>query len=414
MIHWFVCRPWLTGLLLGLPSAALAQTDRPYLMQTMPYPVYSYPEPANYNLKWGKLIARIEGNVQFEFNDNINLAKEGRIADISIAPMVTVGFILPTSRENVLTFDVGFGYRWYLNTPSVSSLNLAPRSRLDYRIFMDDVQINLHDNFTIHSDPLTQVYVKGQAAQPLKFRRFINTVGAIGEWRPWRQWGFLAGYDYTLDRSLSSEFLDLDYDSHTFMLGAYYMPSSRFTVGLNGSVSLIYFRNGVQNDGGNWNVGPFATWQVTQFISLDASLSYTETFFGDSGLLPDRSNYQGLSFQLSARHRMNSTTTQTLRVGHSIGTGYGGNYTENWGIQYSLITRLTRGVSLNSMLSYDHYRVSQKGGDYGDRYLVYLGTGLQLDRKWDMGLGYTFSWNESGLGYGYYQNRVVIDLHRKF
>jgi hypothetical protein len=65
-----------------------------------------------------------------------------------------VGFLWPVSREHVLQLDFGFGYRWYLNHPAIQTVRLAPNSRIDYRIFIKDVKINLHEALTIQADPI--------------------------------------------------------------------------------------------------------------------------------------------------------------------------------------------------------------------------------------------------------------------
>ena len=89
------------------------------------YLPFSETEPARYNLKWGSLRGRVDGSVQIEANDNINLANKGAETDLSIGPQVSVGFVWQATRDQVMQFDTGLGYRWYANHPSISSINIA-------------------------------------------------------------------------------------------------------------------------------------------------------------------------------------------------------------------------------------------------------------------------------------------------
>jgi len=389
-----------------------AQPDRGYIMQTVPYPVYATPEQANYNLKFGRMIARINGGVQFEFNDNIGLGLQERQSDLSIGPTLDFGFMIPYSREHILQLDLGIGYRWYLNHPAVSSLSLAPRSRVDYRGYAGNVQFNLHDAFQIQSDPVQRPEVFGAPEKVMRFRRFNNTIGAIAEWRPVRRLGITFGYDYAIDRSMTGQFKDLDYDGHTFSLGAFYTASSKLVLGLNNSYSMTIYRQNIQNDGWAYTIGPVISYQLTRFISLDAAAGYTTSQFDQTGTIGDTSGFSSITFQTGLRHRVNSRTTQSLRVGRALGVGYGSNYTETWGFQYNLNTRVHRAVSLNTMFSYSHFRASR--GDSGDAYQLYFGTGYQLTKRWNVGIGYSYSWKTSDLGRDYEQNRLTLDFRRQF
>jgi len=74
-----------------------------------------------------------------EFYDNLNLTEDNPEADMYIAPMVGIGFLYQLSQNTSLQFDMGLGYRWYLNNPSVNMLNMAPNSRIDFRMRIKDL-----------------------------------------------------------------------------------------------------------------------------------------------------------------------------------------------------------------------------------------------------------------------------------
>jgi hypothetical protein len=407
---------WLWGCagMLGVAAPLLGQGERGYIMQSAPYPVYSTPDTANYNLKYGNMIARFNAGAQTEYNDNINLSHTDPRWDLSFGPNVSAGFLLPITKENLLQLDLGAGYRWYLNSPSLSSVTLAPNSRLDYRMFVGNLSLNFHDAFSVQNDPVSRPEITGGNSQIINFRRFQNTLGTIAEWRAFRQWAFIGGYDYSLDRSMTSDFQNLDCDQHSLSLGTYYQMSSKMSVGVNGSYSMTLYQEKVQNDGNSKTIGPFVSWEVNRFISLDASVGYSVSSFGHQGTVTDTSSFQGMVFQVGARHRINSRMSQNLRVGRSSGQGFGSNFTDSYSAQHGFTWQLNRALGLNSTLSFQHYSASS-GGDAGNQYLYYLGLSYKLSRNWSTAGGYAFAWKTSDLpDRDYNQNRLTFEVHRRF
>src|SRR5437762_2329353 len=112
---------------------------------------------------------------------------------------------------------------------------------------------------------------------------------------------------------------------------------------------------------------------------------------------------------------MNSRTTHNLRVAHSITPGFGSNFDELTVVQYGINWRFNSYLSLNSTLSYEHLHASGTLGERADRYLAYVGTGWQIARGWNLGLGYSFAWKDSDKALrDYRQNRVTLDLTHEF
>ncbi|WCJ59051.1 hypothetical protein NXS98_15230 [Fontisphaera persica] len=408
---------WLGAAVLAAAlSTGIAQTSRGYIMQTLPYPAYSTPETSAYNLKWGKMIARVHASTQMEYNDNINLSELNPRSDFSISPNVGVGFMYPVSKNNLLQLDLGVGYRWYLNSPAVSSIILAPNSRLDYRVFINDLSLNFYDNISVQADPVSRPEISGAGAGDfINFRRLHNLAGVIAEWRPFRQWGFVGGYSHTLDRSLTSEYLELDYDQHTFSLGAMYQASSRLMLGLNNAYAMTFYRDSFQNDGTAFNIGPFVTWEATRFILLDASVAYSLATYDTNNRIADASDFQGLVFQVGVRHRINRRMNQNLRVGRTAGLGFGSNYTEMYSLQHGFQWQLNRAMSVNTLFSYENFQASNVGGDSGNRYMAYVGFNYSLTRTWNATLAYSYALKDSAIeGRDYSQNRLTLELQKRF
>jgi hypothetical protein len=355
--------------------------------------------------------------VAAEFNDNLNLDEDDREADISLNPNIGLGLFWPITKENTLALELGLGYRWYLDHPSIASVTIAPNSRFDYSVYFDHGRINVHDNVYVQTDPTQRPDLTGGpgTSDPTDFRRISNLAGFTTEWRPVRQWSLVGGYDYFIDRSLTSEFTNIDRDDHTLNAGVFYEFSPRFTGGLKGAYTFTLYEDDVQNDAISYTVGPAVVLKPSQFLSVEASFGYAVSQFEDSGSLADRSDFTGLAGQVTARHTLNSRTSHELRFHTGRDYGLNSNFYEILGVHYGLNVRLSRAVTLETKLGYEHYRASGGAKEEADRYFFYSGLGWNFRRHWHMGLGYAFHAKDSDLADGdYFQNRITFDMTRKF
>ena len=403
--------------LTGMDSTILSTPDaREFPMHTSAYPVMSTPEPSRYNLKWGKLIARFHASIDSEFTDNLNLSDQNREADVSFGPNFEAGFLWPMTRDNSLQLDLGVGYRWFANHPSVQSFNLAPNSRIDYRIRAENFQISLHDGFSIQADPASRPDIDGSSAgNPINFRRFGNTAGIIAEWRPVREWSVFSGYNFVVDRSISGEFTSIDRNDQAFTAGSTYDLSARWTVGLKAAYTLTDYLQTVQNDATSCTLGPVFVFKASSFITVDAVAGYSVSTFDSSGTIQDSSEFRGFTGQLGIRHVLNSRASHELRASQGRDLGLGSNFYDITALSYAIDARLQRRVTLHGKVTYEHSRASIVGGETAERYIAYLGAGFQLAREWSGSLGYTLSLKDSNLaGRDYTQNRMTFQLSRRF
>ncbi len=157
--------PLSLGIMATAATTAFGQVGEDFLSRTAPMPPYRSPQPQRYNLKWGKLTGRVHATVVAEFNDNVNLSSNNKVADISIGPEFGIGFLYPISERNVLQVDLEAGYRWYMKSKSVSTLTVSPKSisRLDYYIYFDEGRINFHDTFFAQTSAVDFGAVNGTA-----------------------------------------------------------------------------------------------------------------------------------------------------------------------------------------------------------------------------------------------------------
>jgi hypothetical protein len=67
-----------------------------------------------YNLQIGPITLRADASVATTFDDNINLAKNGRLSDVIVTPSFGIHGLWQISDLNTLTFDLGIGYEYYI------------------------------------------------------------------------------------------------------------------------------------------------------------------------------------------------------------------------------------------------------------------------------------------------------------
>lgn len=404
----------MRGLAQGAAGESGNSEASAFLPRTMPSPLFYTSPPRDYNLKWGKLTGRLYGSLQSEFNDNINLSQADPQNDVILGPNIGIGFLWPVSEKNLLQFDIGVGYRTYLNHPELNSLQISPDSRLNYQIRILKAQITVHDQFAVQVDPLSRPELSGGSSL-LNFRRFNNDLGFDVSWEAIRDVTLTAGYDYMLDRSLNSDFQELDRDDHLFHFAAYRPFGSRVTAGLVASYTTSEYVLPIQNNGQTLSAGPHFVARLGEFLTADAGLNYTRSTYDQTGSIQDQSDFEGLTYSGGLNHRMNSRTTEYVRLSKNISPGYHSNFTDLLSVQYGLSVRLTAAVSMNGTFAYEDVTSSGAGAEESSRYIWYLGTALRISKHWNVGGSYSFAWKDSSeRERDYTQNRVTLDITRNF
>jgi hypothetical protein len=413
LIRWAVMLT--AGLSLWPGPPCQAQTERFYTTHVSPFPYAPRPEPPQYNLKLGRLLARFHGAVGFEFVDNVGLTDTDPEADLIVAPRLGVDFFWPLSQWNTLEFSLDAAYRAYVDHSDLNSLFIAPGSRLDYRLFVHDVEISIHDVFSIQADPTSRGQISGVTNDLIEFRRLFNVAGLEAEWRPVRDTTFRGGYDYVLDRSLSDDFASIDRDEHVFHAAFEHAPSPRWTVGVHGQYRVTEYRLNIQNDGTGYTIGPVALWRPGEFVTLELAVGYTAIDYDPTGTVADTSDFDGVTVRAAVHHTLNRRLRHSLRFSRTPDLGFGSNFTDLWSLEYRHHARLSSRVDLFASLAYENLQDSSSTGETADRYLVHVGTDWRLARDWLIQLGYGLAVKDSGLaGRDYLQNRVVLELIRKF
>jgi long-subunit fatty acid transport protein len=156
------------------------------------------------------------------------------------------------------------------------------------------------------------------------------------------------------------------------------------------------------------------SYQLSKFITLEASAGMTLSDYSDSGTVADTSNFNSVTYQAGIQHTINKRLSHALRGGRSLSLGYGSNFTDMFNLQYSFKWLLSQGITLYGTAAYEDFSVSN-GGEQAQRYLFNLGTSYQFTRQWVLGVNYAFSLKDSPIVTNeYQQNRLVLELTRHF
>ncbi len=395
--------------------SASAQYDS-FLMRSSPSPIFTDPTPPNYNLKWGPLTGRMTGSLQTEYNDNVGLDAFNPAWDVSFSPNVGVGFQWPVSPRNVLEFNIGFGYRAFINNTQLNSFSVTPDSRLLYAVRAGKVNLLFRDTFALQVDPLSRPDISGASNGSLiDFKQVHNDFGIQAEWQARSNLALVSSYDYSVVRSLNDQFVALDRDDHNFSIGGYSNIGPAWNVGINAATTITDYVERIQNDGLSFTVGPQVTVKVSKFITVDGNVGYTLSDYDQSGTINDNSSFAGASFGMGIRHTINSRLNHSLRGGRSISPGFGSNYNEMTSAQYGINWKINSFLTINSTFSYENLQASGPFGETADRYLGYVGTGWSIAKRWDLGLGYSFALKNSDQNArDYRQNRVSLNLTHTF
>ncbi len=398
------------------PARSDAQNvDVNFLSRSSPTPAFVAPEPARYNLKFGKLNARFRASMQAEYIDNINLSDKNREFDFSLNPNMQVGFVYPLTQAQLMELNIGFGYRYFLNHPGISSYGVDPKTRLDYKITLfKDIEVRFYDSFSILTDPTSRADISGGKGL-IDFQRLNNTAGILLNWQPVEAWRFSVGYSYGISRSLSDQFQELDQDTHSYSSAIYYTVSPRMTVGINGTIARTYYSTHFQNDATSYSLGPVLIYKPSEFISVSAFVGYSLFQFGQNGVVTDTSEFRGITGNIAILHKMNRFMTEDLQYSQGRDLGVGSNFNETMVTQYGLSLRVSKDVNVRTSLTYERLHGSGAAGEDAQRFLAYVGTGLKLSKYWGLGLGYAFALKDSEIaGRNYVQNRFTLDVNREF
>lgn len=410
----------VAALLGGLPAGAVAQQSTEWITTQLPVPSYVRvkPDSGYYDHHVGPVQIRYTAGTSVTFTDNRNYNVDGyQSSDLGLSATAGVGLFYPLNDISRLQLDFGLGFTYWLERPQDQdlTLNVIPNSHLSYALEVGEVMLTARNTTSSSMEASSRPeYYGGQNTNDRAFSQINNQTGLQAGWGPGRV-TTTGNYSFGLTRSLTSDFTDLDRDTHNFGAQAMVEVTPPLQVGVYGSYSLFTYLDNVQNDGQTFSAGPSVQWTPMDSLTVNGRFGYTVSLYDQTGTINDSGNFRGMTFSVSAQHDINKRMRQGLSFSRGVDPGYGSNYTDAFNVgynfQYDLGPRITPILGVN-------YNRSEMGGmrnETDDNYSLTMGTAIPVLRRLSLGLNYSHNLRYSDATYGdYTENRVTLSASYQF
>ena len=364
-----------------------------------------------YNLRLGPVTLRAEAEVTTSFNDNTNLAKQGRIADMIVTPFALLRARWQVSELNTVDLHLGIGYQMYLTHSRYNDLLLAPDSIAQFNFSVGEVVMNMHDSFSYQQDP-TQI---GQLSNATRLSRFQNDAGVGATW----QLGSVIvslNYDHGNLWVTQSAYSYLTNQSDTVSPKVTVKVGDRIDVGVDASYSSVRYEKSFQNDYSTYSAGPFVSLKFSDFLSVDARVGGYLSEFSRGGGNGDSENVSSYYLSGGVNHKINNAFSEALTTGHEFLPGLTSNFTERVYANYTDTWQASEKIEVGSSLWWENLTDSNAAfRETSNRYSFGVNVTDILSTHATLSLGYQYilkDANPSELSYN--QNLGTVGFRYQF
>ena len=361
-----------------------------------------------YDFQWGDLKLHNSASFSGELNDNVNTTNANAQQDIILRPMANADLYWPVTELNLVTFSVGLGYAAFLQHSEYDQLIISPNSALGWDLYLENWQINLHDQFSYEQDPTTWGAVSGHAT----YGGFYNTAGVLANW-DLHDIVLSFGYDHYNFLASSSAFGFMSRASDFGTLRGSFKVHATATAGLEVSGGPTTYNEHLLSDNLTYSLGGFADWHATEHIEITPRMGYYIYDFSETKLSGGVSEQTGSYFSLQPRERLK----YSLEGGLQAYMGNSSSLTEEWYGQLTVDWRVFQRISLGTTLRYTTASQpikAQFSSDY-ERVLFDLWLSARLQEKLTADLEYRLYVKTSNQAQvDYTQNSVVVRLTYSF
>ena len=428
-------------------AAAIRQGGRGTLTP-QGYPIV--PGGENFTFKVGPVNFRVGAGLRTEFIDNVFDTATNRQSDLIVAPSIYLIGHWKISPMNDVIVNLGFGYTAYLEHSALSSvtrnIDIAPGSDLAFKVRIGDVSLRLYERPSLGQDSSYQLTLPNDVF----YYTFTNHLG-LSLFGDFNALQIQATLDRTDSIPLGSTAASangsanasvntsanaaavgtLEHSIDTLSSSATYRLSDTNSIGLEGSVSIIKYKEDFQNNGVSYRLGVFVGSQLSEYISLRVSGGYQIMNFNTGGLNQDTSSNSASPYGLLAlTHHVNRYLSHTLSITHEADLGSTTNSVDMTDIAEQAVWKISPNLSLNIG---GFYEFGTESGPFGQSIRLFgltASTGWNLSRKLSVNVYYQLTdragggsgtgapSNGSTLGTGsagsYYENRVGVNFTYAF
>lgn len=363
-----------------------------------------------YNIRLGDTLWRFSAGVGLEYNDNVNLAQTNAASDYIASPSLNTSMFWPVSDRNALNLSLDVGYAFYATRSDLNRLYITPGSEISFDVFVKDLVINFHDRPSLAQYSYQNPSVTGTG----DYAQFQNAAGVSVAWdlnKAQANFGFDHVNYLTISSSTASP--DGNTDSLYAQVGAYFWPELQ--LGLEAGAGNISYSSTNTPNAFQWNLGTFAKYQASEYLSFRASVGYTVYSPEKTGAFVLLTDTTLIYVDLSLTHRLNKYLSYTLSGSRGVNLSFFGQTYENYDASLVLEWHLLRKIGLRTPFSYQHGSEISGAGEVFSQFQ----TGISLDRplteKLSTGLTYHVAIrNSQTAGHNYTVNSVSLNFNYRF
>lgn len=365
-----------------------------------------------YTLKVGPVNLRADAEFNAEFNDNIGLSKNDRMADLILTPEANLHGHWDVSDLNTLAFNIGVGYQDYVFNSQFNDVFLSPDSEVSFNLFVGNCTINFHDQFSYEQDP-TEV---AQLSNQVRLSRFNNDAGVSAQW-DLDTFMVEVDYDHSNLWVLQSFYDYLTNQSDTFAPTITWKVNETLSTGVNASFADTRYEQSFENDNTSESLGPFVKASISNFLSVSGAAGLFLTQYDQGGGNQDtNSNLTSWYANLGINHQISSALSESLTAGKQYLPGLTSNFTQRVYINYSDNWNPTPQMGVNFSLFWENLQDSAAAfSENSNRYGVSLGLSDALTNHLNVNVGYQFLLKDANPSFlSYYQNQGTLGMQYNF
>src|ERR1039458_5279928 len=362
-----------------------------------------------YTVKWGDFKLLVTPSLELDWNDNINLSRDNAEADFILRPLVALNASYPIGAYNLLNLSVAFGYDEYLIHNGYSQWRLDSGSELSFDVYVKDFWINFHDRPQYSQDPAQVAAVAGTGSG--SYGTFQNTAGLSGTW-DLEDVTLTLGYDHQNNRSLSSQFNQMNNSSELVVARTGLQFNPKLTVGVEGTATFTTYDQAVLNDNQQYSAGIYGDWRPGSYFSVQPRVGYTIFESGQTSSSVKGGNLASWYANLTLAHQVTDFLSYSLSAGHEITPGIQSDAIEDSYIRPSVDWNVIKDVTLQTSLFYEHG--TEGGGQQAsllENNFDWYGGGLNLSysltKKVRISLNYLLTLRSSNVASREYTQNLV-------
>lgn len=380
-------------------------------------------QQTDYTFKSGDFRMLLQPSLSMQWNDNINCTGTGQENDFIILPILGVNMSYPLTRENLLQLNVSAGYSEYLRHPHLSSWYLQSGSGLSFNLYIKDILVNLHDQFSYAQNTSENPDIAGTGTSGI----FQNSAGLSGQWSL-KYINFTVGYDHENYMSTSSQFDDINNETESAYTRIGYQWNPKFTTGVEGTVSYTSYDENTLNNNASYSAGVYAEWRPDTFLDVKPRIGYAIDQFGQSSQFLQTQNLESWYADLAITHGITRSLSYTVDAGHAISPGMQSDANEYWYANGGITWNFIKGFSLQPQFYYQHgnqgigstilptsipseFPSTLISDEIYNWYGGSIGLNYTITKRFTMGWTYSFTQRSSSLsGRGYTQNIIGVQF----